>query len=323
MRFAMHKKPLLVAATIAVTFAWSACALAMTYSDAMALASAAIKNNDTQALTKLQAVAQSGDVNAESWLGAYFFSRKDYAKALPLLRKAADQGNALAQNILAFMYGNGQGVPQDDSEAVKWFRKAAEQGNADGQYNLGVMYKNGQGVPQDYSEAVKWYRKAADQGDALAQNNLGVMYRNGQGVRQSLVLAYALYNSAAAGGNKQAVDNRNALGQTLSEAQMEAGQALTRRMQKEGLLKVMDAYLRTVGNTPHARPERTSSRAPESQDGPWPTRPAHRPGVTSCNTRCVNGSCWRTYDDGRHVRLNVPPTMDPFSGQLTFKTPPC
>ncbi|MBN4047960.1 SEL1-like repeat protein [bacterium AH-315-O15] len=28
------------------------------------------------------------------------------------------------------------------------------------------MYENGEGVPEDYTEAVRWYRLAADQGRA-------------------------------------------------------------------------------------------------------------------------------------------------------------
>ena len=62
------------------------------------------------------------------------------------------------------MYHKGKGVPQDDAEAVKWYRKAAEQGNADAQNWLGWMYQNGKGVPPDDAEAVEWYRKAAEQG---------------------------------------------------------------------------------------------------------------------------------------------------------------
>ncbi len=40
-------------------------------------------------------------------------------------------------------------MPQDYAETVKWYRKAAAQGQADAQNNLGFMYGNGQGVPQD------------------------------------------------------------------------------------------------------------------------------------------------------------------------------
>ncbi|MEI6399130.1 MAG: hypothetical protein WCO71_10190, partial [Pseudomonadota bacterium] len=51
-------------------------------------------------------------------------------------------------------------------------RKAAEQGNADAQNNLGAAYDSGEGVGKDQAEAVKWWRKAANQGDAKSQFNL-------------------------------------------------------------------------------------------------------------------------------------------------------
>ena len=41
-------------------------------------------------------------------------------------RKAADQGDARAQNTLGLMYDKGQGVPQDDVEAVRRYKKAGE-----------------------------------------------------------------------------------------------------------------------------------------------------------------------------------------------------
>ncbi|MBQ9771958.1 MAG: sel1 repeat family protein, partial [Lentisphaeria bacterium] len=53
-----------------------------------------------------------------------------------------------------------------------WYRKAAEQGNALAQYNLGVCYENGEGVQKDLVQAVFWFRKAADQGYAQAQEAL-------------------------------------------------------------------------------------------------------------------------------------------------------
>jgi TPR repeat protein len=37
------------------------------------------------------------------------------------------------------MYIEGHGVPQDTAEAVKWFRRAAEQGDALAQGELGDM----------------------------------------------------------------------------------------------------------------------------------------------------------------------------------------
>ena len=71
------------------------------------------------------------------------------------LKQKAEQGDAGAQYNLGLMCYNGEGVPQDDTEAVRWFRAAAEQGFANAQYNLGLMYANGQGVPEDDEEAVR------------------------------------------------------------------------------------------------------------------------------------------------------------------------
>jgi TPR repeat protein len=69
------------------------------------------------------------------------------------------------------------------SFAVERIRKAADQGDAGAQNNLGLMYQVGHGVPRDYAEALKWYRLAAEQGAATAQTALGLMYQCGHGGR--------------------------------------------------------------------------------------------------------------------------------------------
>ena len=61
------------------------------------------------------------------------YERGDYDKAFKLSRPLAEQGDAEAQYMLADMYDEGHGVPQDDAEAIKWYLKAAEQGHADAQ----------------------------------------------------------------------------------------------------------------------------------------------------------------------------------------------
>jgi len=107
------------------------------------------------------------------------------AEAAKWFRKAAEQGDADAQNALGSMiarlpvYGGTEmarfgspSVNEDDARAVKWYRKAAEQGHAGAQYHLGLMYDNGWGVPENDARAVKWYRKAAEQGDAYAKTRL-------------------------------------------------------------------------------------------------------------------------------------------------------
>ena len=110
------------------------------------------------------------------------YQRGDYATALRLWRPIAEQGGATAQFNLGLMYDNGEGVPENDTEAVRWYRLAAEQGYPDAQNNLGLMYDSGEGVSEDDVEAVRWYRLAAEQGYADAQSNLGVKYAKGEGV---------------------------------------------------------------------------------------------------------------------------------------------
>jgi len=54
---------------------------------------------------------------------------------------------------------------------MKWFRKAAEQGYAMVQVKLGFMYANGEGVPEDYVEAYMWWDLAVAQGEEGAKKN--------------------------------------------------------------------------------------------------------------------------------------------------------
>ena len=73
------------------------------------------------------------DIYERGW---EYYQEEKYAEAAKLCRCAAEQGNADAQYLLATIYEEGRGVPQDYAEAVKWFRLAAEQGHARAQYFL-------------------------------------------------------------------------------------------------------------------------------------------------------------------------------------------
>ena len=68
--------------------------------------------------------------------------------------------------------GNKYYNKKDYNSAVQYYHKAAEQGNAKAQNNLGLCYEKGRGVTKSISEAVKWYRKAAEKGHARAKENL-------------------------------------------------------------------------------------------------------------------------------------------------------
>ena len=59
------------------------------------------------------------------------------------------------------MFQAGRGVPQNYTGAALWYRRAAEQGDRLAQYSLGLLYDKGQGVPRDVIEASKWLNLSA------------------------------------------------------------------------------------------------------------------------------------------------------------------
>jgi TPR repeat protein len=114
------------------------------------------------ALKLLRPLADEGNAAAQHDLGSIYHSR------------ATSQRVRLG--ILTGSVPPGEGVLRNYTAAVKWYRLSANQGNAMGQNSLGYMYNFGDGVPLNYVEAAKWFRLAADQGDADAQQHLAEMY---------------------------------------------------------------------------------------------------------------------------------------------------
>jgi TPR repeat protein/serine/threonine protein kinase len=145
--------------------------------------------------------AERGNAYAQNELGRLYQQGlgvdKDEVKAVEWFRKAADQGLAMAEANLGLMYHSGSGVQKDDAQAVQWYRKGAEQGSSPAETRLAFMYENGSGVDRDYAQAAQWYRKAAEQGNPRAQTNLGLLYQSGMGVDRDYAQALQWYQKAA------------------------------------------------------------------------------------------------------------------------------
>jgi TPR repeat protein len=99
------------------------------------------------------------------------------------------------------MYDHGAGVAEDRSAAAAWYRKAAEAGEALAQNNLGDMYSHGDGVPLDYAQAFFWFQKAAEQGHTGAEIVLAHMYAQGRGTAADPEAAYAWVMAASLAGD--------------------------------------------------------------------------------------------------------------------------
>ena len=96
----------------------------------------------------------------EAWLGRVFSEGGVHAEAAAAYRRAAEQGNPVAQSNLGALLQNGEDVARDDAQAVQWYRLAAHQGKANAQSNLGNMLRDGRGVARDDVQAVQSYRPA-------------------------------------------------------------------------------------------------------------------------------------------------------------------
>jgi sel1-like repeat protein len=126
----------------------------------------------------------------------HLFEQKDFKSALAIIRPLAEQGDGVAQGMLAMLYRNGDGIKQDYFEAIKWYKKSAEQGVDIAQYELAGMYINGLGVKQNYQEAIKWYQKAAENNNPQAQAIVGAAYMGGIGVKQNFATAKKWFGKA-------------------------------------------------------------------------------------------------------------------------------
>jgi uncharacterized protein len=157
--------------------------------------------------------------------------RGDYDTAMQLIRPLADQGDRSAQTFLGHL--STAVIPPDYAAAANWYGKAAEQGDAVAQERLGFQYANGLGVTQDHAAAASWYRKAADQGYAIAQASLGLVYVFGLGVPQDYVTAYMWFDLASARGNTDAARDRDRIAAQMTPEQIAAAQNLAREWKQK------------------------------------------------------------------------------------------
>lgn len=115
-----------------------------------------------------------------------YLDKQDFKNAIPLLRQAAEKGNAEAQYNFGVSYQQGIEVPQNDSIANTWFAKAAGQGWKDAQFKLAYSYATGRGIPQEDKQAFYWSIKCAEQQDVECMFNVISCYMVGRGTLKNL-----------------------------------------------------------------------------------------------------------------------------------------
>lgn len=140
--------------------------------------------------------------------------------SLKSIIRQAEQGNAVAQNVVGTWYYKGEHYPQDYTKAAQWWSMAAKQANADAIGNLGLLYQYGHGVTTDSLKAMKYYLSSISKGnlDLLHQREklaettndrfncilCAVCYQEGKGIVKDLKKATDYYKLAAKNGSADA-----------------------------------------------------------------------------------------------------------------------
>ena len=146
----------------------------------------------------LTACMAAGAQNAKTLYeqGKALYDAKDYAKAFPKLKAAAEKGNKKAQYRLGRCYEKGRGVAKDEAAAFKWYSKGATQEHSKSEYAVGKCYKDGIGVKKDRKKAFTFFMRAARQEYADAQYQVAKSYLKGKGTEADPKKAKSWLNKA-------------------------------------------------------------------------------------------------------------------------------
>ena len=91
---------------------------------------------------------------------------KEYSKAFPVMKEAAELGSLPAMSILGSMYLLGRGVREDGGEAERWLKQAVDGGFEGALSILGMAYATGSAkIRIDIPLARQMLTQAAEKGD--------------------------------------------------------------------------------------------------------------------------------------------------------------
>ncbi|KXI22392.1 tetratricopeptide repeat protein [Photobacterium sanguinicancri] len=210
------------------------------------------------------------------------------------------------------MYDNGEGTAKDNEAAFNWYSKAAKSDHASAQNNLGLLYKKGQGVKKNYAWAAYWFAKSAKQGNKLAKNN----------IQDALAKLNKLKTNAPTVNMLSATNASSDVVKKLSK-----GTYVYSLGSNDAWTEVLDinnyalGYIKSdqlVKNVP-VKPKKTA----RVSNDPYPAKPRAKSGFVTCNTKCTNGNCYRTYSDGRKVHFQAKQKWNAFTSQFEWDSGGC
>ena len=127
-------------------------------------------------------------------------------RVFELAQAAAEQGHALAKDLLGKLFRDGVGVLQDYNQAEEQFIVAAHADNPDAMRNLALLYQDTNFKPTRRRSVARLLSNAVELGDRWAQYRLALSHLRGDmhGVEQDEALAFQMIQEAATGGLPEA-----------------------------------------------------------------------------------------------------------------------
>lgn len=140
--------------------------------------------------------ARKGDSEAQWQVAATYLDLNQPARALPMLRAAAESGHARAAARLGSLHEQGHGMEKNLDEAKRWYRLAADREQADAMAALGRLLL---AEPAAHEQALSLLQRAAAQNEPNAQYQLGWLLARRGGADEAP--AYGLFVKAAQQGH--------------------------------------------------------------------------------------------------------------------------
>ena len=182
------------------------------------------EENIKQAIKVFTPSAEQGNAMSLGHLSELYLEQDKIEKAKPLMLKAAEKNNDMAQynlayniyetgseeslywlnkaaennNLQAIMYLASYYHNQDIKKAIYYYQKGAELNNSQAMLELSYLYENGEGVEKDDKKAVELLEEAFRLQNLEAMNELSIRYLEGRGVERNYEIAEGLFNNIIA-----------------------------------------------------------------------------------------------------------------------------
>ena len=179
------------------------------------------EENIKQAIKVFTPSAEQGNAISLGHLSELYLEQDKIEKAKPLMLKAAEKNNDVAQynlgysiyeagseeslywlnraaennNLQVIMYLASYYHNQDIKKAIYYYQKGAELNDSQAMLELSYLYKNGEGVEKDDKKAVELLEEAFRLQNLEAMNELSIRYLEGRGVERNYEMAEALFNN--------------------------------------------------------------------------------------------------------------------------------